>query len=81
MNQQEIEILLTNKLASFLGVDSGEIDLDKSIFTYGLDSSVALSITGDLETLLDLDLDSILFWEHPKISELSEYLVDELAKK
>jgi len=40
-----------------------------------------LSITGELETLLDLELDSTLFWEYPKISELAEYLVDELTKK
>ena len=43
MNQEKIEDWLIDKLASSLGVDSEEIDLEKSIFTYGLDSSVALS--------------------------------------
>jgi acyl carrier protein len=81
MNQEKIEHWLIDKLASSLGVDSEEIDLEKSIFAYGLDSSVALSLTGELETLLDLELDSTLFWEYLKISELTEYLVDELAKK
>ncbi|MDD1428039.1 acyl carrier protein [Dolichospermum sp. ST_sed9] len=81
MNQEKIEHWLIDKLASSLGVDSEEIDLEKSIFAYGLDSSVALSFTGELETLLDLELNSTLFWEYPKISELTEYLVDELAKK
>lgn len=81
MNQEKIENWLIDTLANFLRINSKEIDLEKSIFTYGLDSSVALSITGELETLLDLKLDSTLFWEYPKISELAEYLVDELAKK
>lgn len=81
MNQEKIEHWLSDKLANLLGVDSEEIDLEKSIFRYGLDSSVALSVTGELETFMDLKLDPTLFWEYPKISELAEYLVDELAKK
>jgi acyl carrier protein len=81
MNQEKIEHWLIDKLASSLGIDNEEIDLEKSIFAYGLDSSVALSITGELEALIDLELDPTLFWEYPKISELAEYLVDELAKK
>jgi acyl carrier protein len=81
MNQEKIEDWLIDKLASSLGVDREEIDLEKSIFAYGLDSSVALSLTGELEIFVDLELDPTLFWEYPKISELAEYLVDELAKK
>ena len=81
MNQEKIENWLIDKLAKSSGVDSEKIDLEKSIFAYGLDSSVALSLTGELETLLDLKLDSTLFWECLKISDLVEYLVDELAKK
>jgi acyl carrier protein len=81
MSREKIEQSLTDRLASLLGVDREDIDLEKSIFTYGLDSSVALSLTGELEAMLGLDLDSTLFWEYSKISELSEYLVDELAKK
>ncbi|MDH6098908.1 acyl carrier protein [Anabaenopsis sp. FSS-46] len=81
MDKTKIEHWLIDKLASLLGIDSEDIDLGKSIFTYGLDSSVALSLTGELETLLDLELDPTLLWEYPIIAELTEYLVDELAKK
>ena len=81
MNQETIENWLIDTLATLLGVDNEEINLEKSIFAYGLDSSVAVSITGDLETWLDLELDPTLLWEYPKISELAEYLVDEIAKK
>ena len=81
MSREKIEQWLTDRLASLLGVDREDIDLEKSIFTYGLDSSVALSLTGELEAMLGLELDPILFWDIPKISELSEYLVAELAQK
>jgi acyl carrier protein len=81
MDKTKIEHWLIDNLASLLGIDSEDIDLEKSIFTYGLDSSVALSLTGELETLLDLELDPTLLWEYPIIPELTEYLVDELAKK
>lgn len=81
MDQEKIEHWLSDKLANLLGINSEEIDLEKSIFSYGLDSSVALSVIGELETFVDLELDPTLFWEYPKISELAEYLVDELAKQ
>ncbi|MDB9490477.1 acyl carrier protein [Dolichospermum circinale CS-534/05] len=81
MNQETIENWLLDRLAISLGIDAEKIDLEKSIFAYGLDSSVAVSITGELETWLDLELDPTLLWEYPKISELAKYLVDEVAKK
>jgi len=81
MNQEKIEYWLIDKLANLLGIDTEEIDLEKSIFAYGLDSSVALSMTGELENLLNLELDPTLFWEYPKISELAEYLADQLTQK
>ena len=61
MNQEKIEYWLIDKLANLLGVDSEEIDLEKSIFTYGLDSSVALSLTGELEIFVELELLVSLF--------------------
>ena len=81
MNQEKIEYWLIDKLANLLGIDTEEIDLEKSIFAYGLDSSVALSMTGELENLLNLELDPTLFWEYPKISELAEHLADQLTQK
>jgi acyl carrier protein len=81
MDQEKIENWLVNRIAILLGVDSEEVDLEKSVFTYGLDSSVVLTITGELEVLLDLELEATLFWEYPKVSELIKYLVNQLAVK
>ena len=81
MNQETIENWLLDKLAISLSINAEEIDSEKSIFAYGLDSSVALSLTGDIEVWLNLVLEPTLLWEYPKISELAKYLVDEIAKK
>lgn len=81
ISQEAIENWLVEKLASYLGIYPEQIDLEKSVFSYNLDSSVALSITGELETWLNLDLETTLLWEYPIISELVAYLVNELAKK
>jgi acyl carrier protein len=80
MNQETIENWLLDKLAISLSINAEEIDSEKSIFAYGLDSSVALSLTGDIEVWLNLVLEPTLLWEYPKISELAKYLVNEIAK-
>ena len=80
MNQETIENWLLDKLAISLSINAEEIDSEKSIFAYGLDSSVSLSLTGDIEVWLNLVLEPTLLWEYPKISELAKYLVNEIAK-
>lgn len=79
--QENLEHWLIETLAIWTGVDIEKFDTDESIFIYGLDSSVALIITGDLEKLLSLDLSPSLFWEHSTISELAAYLYKEVSKR
>jgi len=52
--------------------------IDSSFNYYGLDSSVALTLTGELESWLNLELEETLFWEYTNIAELTEYLWEEL---
>jgi acyl-CoA synthetase (AMP-forming)/AMP-acid ligase II/acyl carrier protein len=66
---------LTEELARYLKVSSDEIDVSQPFAYYGLDSSVALSMTGELaEWLGREELDPTLFWEYPSIEALSNYL-------
>lgn len=81
INPDTIENWLVERLSSLLKIDREELDLEKSVTSYNLDSSLLLSITGELETLLNLNLESTLFWEYPKLSELIVYLVDKLEQK
>lgn len=81
VDQETIENWLTTKIANSLGIDPEEIDPEESLASYGLDSSVALGLTGELESWLNLELETILFWEYPKISRLAAYLADEVVKR
>ena len=81
VDQETIEGWLTTKIANSLGLVPEEIDPEESFASYGLDSSVALGLTGDLAAWLNLELETILFWEYPKISRLAAYLADEVVKR
>jgi hypothetical protein len=43
---------------------------------YGLDSIDAVTIVGDLEDSLDLELPSTLFWDYPTIEKSAQYLTE-----
>lgn len=72
----EIQDWLTANLATYLKVQPNEIDISQPFAYYGLDSSVAVSLTGDLANWLNLkQLDPMLFWEYPNIEALAQHLV------
>jgi acyl-CoA synthetase (AMP-forming)/AMP-acid ligase II/acyl carrier protein len=73
----EIENWLLSHLAIYLKVQPEEIDVSQSFAYYGLDSSVAVSLTGDLAEWLHLkQLDPMLFWEYPNVEALVQHLVN-----
>ncbi|MBW4514614.1 MAG: AMP-binding protein [Timaviella obliquedivisa GSE-PSE-MK23-08B] len=72
----EIQDWLSHNLAIYLKVHPDEIDTSQPFAYYGLDSSVAVSLTGDLANWLHLKkLDPMLFWEYPNIEALAQHLV------
>jgi acyl-CoA synthetase (AMP-forming)/AMP-acid ligase II/acyl carrier protein len=72
----EIQDWLIANLAIYLKVQPNEIDINQPFAYYGLDSSVAVSLTGDLADWLRLkQLDPMLFWEYPNIEALAQHLV------
>lgn len=72
--QQTIEAWLITHLALYLKVQPREIDIREPFTAYGLDSSVALTITGELAQWLGCELEPTLFWEYPNIKVLAQYL-------
>lgn len=73
----EIQDWLISNLAIYLRVQPDEIDISQPFAYYGLDSSVAVSLTGDLADWLHLEkLDPMLFWEYPYIEALAQHLVN-----
>ncbi|MDJ0661418.1 MAG: acyl carrier protein [Crocosphaera sp.] len=72
----EIETWLISYLAKLLEVDPSTIDVTNTFESYGLDSSAAVGLSGDLQEWLGTDLDPTLLFDYPTIETLSRYLAD-----
>ncbi|MEM9275439.1 MAG: AMP-binding protein [Cyanobacteria bacterium P01_F01_bin.143] len=80
-DEDAIAAWLIKNLARHLRIDPDEIDPEEPIAQYGLDSSVAVTLTDELANWLGHDFDPTLFWEYPTVAELVEYLAQlELTK-
>lgn len=73
---QIIQQWLINQLAEQLSLDSSTIEVSEPLTRYGLDSIDAVTLVGDLEDALDLELPDTLFWDHPTIEQSSQYLAE-----
>ncbi len=75
-----VEILqnwIREKLAEQLSVDKSTIEFTEPLTRYGLDSIDAVTLVGELEDELELELPSTLFWDYPTIEKSAQYLVSE----
>jgi acyl carrier protein len=70
----ELEAWLSAWLAPRLGLAAADVDRLKPFHEYGLDSLVAVELSGRLEQLLGRPVSPSAAWEHPTINGLSEYL-------
>lgn len=75
--EEEIEAWLVSNLARNLNVLPDEIDVNESFADYGLDSLVAVSITGALSEWLGYELEPSIFWEYRNIKAIVLYLAKE----
>jgi len=74
---EAIQQWLISQLSDLLSVDVETIDAQQPLTRYGLDSIDAVTVVGDLEDWLDLELPSTLFWDYPTIEKAVNYLVKE----
>lgn len=74
---EEIENWLISYLVLYLKVPANEINISEPFAKYGMDSSVAVSATGELAQYLGLELEPTLFWEYPSIKAVAKYLAEE----
>ena len=74
---QAIQQWLVSQLADVLSIDPSTIEVPQPLTRYGLDSIDAVTLVGDLEDWLDLELPSTLLWDYPTIEKASTYLVQE----
>ena len=75
VSQSGIAYWLVIQLADHVGLDASEIDIQKPCAEYGLDSIAGVSIAGDLEIWLDLQLSPTLLWDYPSIDRVSQYVM------
>ena len=73
-NADVIQAWLVDKLSARLGIESHEIDVREPFASYGLGSTEAVSLAGELADWLGRDLSPALIYEYPTIEVLARYL-------
>ncbi len=74
LDQVAIATWLRSEIARLLEIPPDSIDTAESFESYGMASSDALFLSGDLSEYLGVELSATLAWDHPTIDELSELL-------
>nr|AXN93619.1 PuwI [Symplocastrum muelleri NIVA-CYA 644] len=75
--EEAIATWLITHLAFHLKVSPDEIDMREPFARYGLDSSVAVSMTNELAEWLGCELEPTLFWDYPSIEACAQHLTKE----
>jgi acyl carrier protein len=78
VSEESLRQWLVERLARQVKVPPDEIDTSKSFEAYGLDSMVAVQVSGSLEKIVERRLSPGLLYEHQTIDDLSRYLAQEL---
>lgn len=77
--QKEVQTWIVNYVAELLEVNPNRIDVTIPFDRYGLDSSAAVGLAGDLEDWLERELDPTLLYDYPTIKTLSQHIVESLS--
>jgi acyl carrier protein len=75
VNKETIQAWLVSYLSELLEIAPTEIDVKVPFERYGLDSSAAIGLTGDLENFLGYEVEPTILYDYPTIEILSEQLV------
>ena len=70
----EIQTWIISYIAELLEVEPEQIDPTIPFDRYGLDSSAAYALTGDLEDWIEREIDPTAIYDYPTVEALSEYL-------
>lgn len=70
----DIQAWMVSYLGELLEVDSDQVDVRIPFDRYGLDSSAAVGLTGDLQDWLGYEVDPTLLYDYPTIESISQHL-------
>jgi acyl transferase domain-containing protein/SAM-dependent methyltransferase/acyl carrier protein len=72
---------ISEEAAEVLGFGrANQLDPEKGLFDLGMDSLTAVELKNRLQTTLGKPLPSTLFFDHPNVQELTEYLAREVLR-
>lgn len=74
----DIQDWIAAYIARLLDIAPEEVDTTMSFERYGLDSSAVVSLIGDLEHWLKIDLSPALLFDYPTVEELAQHLASEI---
>ncbi|MFD7659801.1 phosphopantetheine-binding protein, partial [Actinosynnema sp. NPDC059797] len=74
-----IQSWLTDRIALLAGVDPAGVDPTAPLDDYGITSSQAVSLSGELEEWLGDELPQTLVYQHPSIAALADFLAGDAA--
>jgi acyl carrier protein len=78
LTQETLRDWLVAHLADHLKAAKDQIDTSRTFESYGLDSRVAVQVSGALEKVVERRLSPGLLYEYQTINDLSDYLAKEL---
>ena len=74
ISASEIEAFIANWTARKLKLPVDSIARDRPLIEYGMDSLMAVNLSGRLEDLLGRPISGSIVWEYPTLSGLADYL-------
>jgi acyl carrier protein len=77
-SSEQIHTWVVNYIANLLEIEPEKVDVKVPFDRYGLDSSAAVGLTGDLADWLRCDIDPTLLYDYPTIESLVKYLSSNL---
>jgi acyl carrier protein len=78
---EDIQTWIVSYVAQLLDIPTQQVNITLGFDSYGLDSSAVVSLIGDLEYWLKIDLSPAILFDYPTIESLSQYLFEEVSKK
>lgn len=78
LSVSELQTWMVTYVAHLLDIHPDLVDTTLPFDRYGLDSSAAVGMTGDLEDWLGIELDPTLLYDYPTIAALAQHLIAEI---
>jgi acyl carrier protein len=69
---------LVERIARYLEIPPAQLDPDQPFAEIGLDSVYALTLCGDIEDALGIEVEPTMAWDYPTVTVLAKGVHDEL---